>query len=75
MAHTTCLVFLVSTVSGCRKNAVGRGSVSSRHITKLEQSIFYYISVVAMPKVAKVSTAYSHNNAYFAVVFASVNEP
>jgi hypothetical protein len=39
MACTTCLVCLVSTVScGC-KNTLGRASTSSRHITKLEQSI------------------------------------
>jgi hypothetical protein len=42
MAHTTCLVCLVSTVSGCHKNALGRGSTSSRHITKLEQSLDIY---------------------------------
>jgi hypothetical protein len=40
MAHTTCLVCLVSTTSGHCKNALGRGSASVRHITKLEQSIF-----------------------------------
>ncbi len=40
MASTTCLVFLVSTVCGWCKNAIGRGSVSSGHITKLEQSTF-----------------------------------
>jgi hypothetical protein len=40
MASTTCLVCLVSTVSGCHENALGRGSASSRHITKLEQSTF-----------------------------------
>jgi hypothetical protein len=40
MAHTNYLVCLASTVSGCCKNAPGRGSASSGHITKLEQSIF-----------------------------------
>jgi len=44
MAHTPCLVFLVSTVSGHSKkkakNALGRGSANSGPITKLEQSIF-----------------------------------
>jgi hypothetical protein len=40
MAHTACLVCLVSTVSGCRKNTLGRARVSIRHITKLEQSTF-----------------------------------
>jgi hypothetical protein len=41
MAHTACPVCLVSIVSGCRKNALGRGSISSMHITKLEQSTFH----------------------------------
>ncbi len=41
MAHTACLVCLVSTVSGCCKNALGRGSASSRNIVKLEQPRFY----------------------------------
>ncbi len=40
MAHTACLVCLVSTVSGCCKNAVRRGSASSRNIIKLEQPRF-----------------------------------
>ncbi len=44
MARTACLVCLVSTVSGRCKNALGRGSANSRHITKLEQSrISFYI--------------------------------
>ncbi len=42
MACTACLVCLVSTVSGCRKNSIGRGSACSRHITKLEKSIFLW---------------------------------
>ena len=40
MAHTTCLVCLFSTVSGCHKNILGRTSTSSGHITKFEQSTF-----------------------------------
>ncbi len=40
MARTTCLVCLVSSVSGCLKNALRRGSASNGHITKLEQSTF-----------------------------------
>jgi len=40
MVCTACLVCLVSTVSGCHKNAIGRGSATSQHITKLEQSTF-----------------------------------
>jgi hypothetical protein len=40
MARTTCIVCLVSTVSGCSKNTLGRASASSGHITKLEQSTF-----------------------------------
>ncbi len=43
MACTACLVCMVTTVCGCHKNAVGRGSASSRHIAKLEQSIFVEI--------------------------------
>ena len=40
MVHTAFLVCLVSIVSGCRKNALGRGSASSGHISELEQSRF-----------------------------------
>ncbi len=39
MSHTACLVCWVSTVGGGCKNALGRGSVSSGYIKKLEQSI------------------------------------
>ncbi len=46
MAHTVCLVYLVSTVSVRHKNILGRGSAISRHITKLEQSTFLQISMV-----------------------------
>ncbi len=40
MAHTVCLVCLVSIVSGHCKNTLGRASASSRHMTNLEQSTF-----------------------------------
>jgi hypothetical protein len=40
MAHTACLVCLVSTFSGCYRNVLGGASDSSGHITKLEQSTF-----------------------------------
>ncbi len=40
MERTTCLVCLVSTVSGRCKNALDRGTSSDGHITKLEQSTF-----------------------------------
>jgi hypothetical protein len=40
MARTACFVCLVSTVSGHLKNALGRGSASSWHITRLEKSTF-----------------------------------
>ncbi len=40
MACTACLVLLVCTVSGRSKNALGKGSTSNGHITKLEQSRF-----------------------------------
>ncbi len=45
MAHTDSFVSLVSTVSGCRKNARGKGSPRSGNITKLEQSTFLQISI------------------------------
>jgi hypothetical protein len=38
MARNACLVCLVSAVSCHCKNALGRGSTSSGHITKPEQS-------------------------------------
>ncbi len=40
MAGTTCLVCLLSTVSGCCKITIGRDSASSGYIAKLEQSTF-----------------------------------
>ncbi len=40
MACTACLDCLVSTVSGCCKNTLGRASTNSWHVTKLEQSTF-----------------------------------
>jgi hypothetical protein len=43
MACTACLVCMVTTVCECHKNAVGRGSASSGHIAKLEQSTFLEI--------------------------------
>jgi hypothetical protein len=46
MAHTACLVCLVSIVSGHSKNALGRGSSSNGHITKFDQSTFLSISMV-----------------------------
>ncbi len=46
MAHTACLVCLVSIVSGQSKNALGRGNSSNGHITKLEQSTFLSMSMV-----------------------------
>jgi hypothetical protein len=36
MARAAYLVCMFITVSGCSKNAAGRGSDSSRHTTKLE---------------------------------------
>ncbi len=50
MARIACLVCLVSTVSGLHKNALGRGSTSSGHITKLEQSTFLQISMHSIHK-------------------------
>jgi hypothetical protein len=43
MALTACLVCIVSTVSGRYKNALGKGTASSGHITKLEQSTFLLV--------------------------------
>jgi len=40
MARTVLLVCLVSTVSGCSKNVIGKGSTSNGHKTKLEKSTF-----------------------------------
>jgi hypothetical protein len=52
MARTTYLVCLASTVSVCHKNILGRVSTRSRHITKLEQSIFLrYLCFKVMPQV------------------------
>jgi hypothetical protein len=44
MAHTACLVCLISTVCGFSKkskNALGEGGASSWHMKKLEQSRFH----------------------------------
>jgi hypothetical protein len=46
MAHTACLVCLVSTVSGYCKKSLARASASSRHITKLEQCTFLDTMIV-----------------------------
>jgi len=40
MAHTACLVSLFSNVSGRCKNANGKGSASSQHITNLNNLLF-----------------------------------
>ncbi len=40
-AFTACLVCLVSTVSGCSKIALGKGSASSWHITNLSNLLFF----------------------------------
>jgi hypothetical protein len=42
MAHTACLVCLVSAVNGCSKKSLGRAGASSVHITNLKQSIFSF---------------------------------
>jgi hypothetical protein len=41
MAHTACLVCIVSTVSGRSKNTLRRPSASGGHITKLEQYLLF----------------------------------
>jgi hypothetical protein len=50
MARTACFVCLVSTVSGHLKNALGRGSASSWHITR--QSTFLRYLCLAQTSVA-----------------------
>jgi hypothetical protein len=45
MAHTACLVCLVSSVSGHHKDALGRGSISSGQITKFQQSTLLQVSM------------------------------
>jgi hypothetical protein len=77
MAHTACLVCVISTVAAAKKameNALGRCGANSRHITKLEQFIFFrYLCIcITLPKVAKAS-----NEGYITGVivlnFANVN--
>jgi hypothetical protein len=61
MARTACHVCVVSTVSGCRKNTLGRASASSGHIIILEHNLLFidiydsmgrtvYIGVCSTPK-------------------------
>ncbi len=45
MACTTCHVCLLSTVSGRCKDALGKGSASGQHITKLKHYTFLQISM------------------------------
>jgi hypothetical protein len=40
MAHNAYLGCLLSTVTGCYKNTLGRASAINRHIAKLEQFTF-----------------------------------
>jgi hypothetical protein len=42
MAHTTCLVCLISAVNGRNKKNLGIGGASSGHITNLKQSMFLF---------------------------------
>ncbi len=46
IASSVCFVCLVSIVSGCHKNAIGKGSACSGHIAKLEQFTFLWISMI-----------------------------
>jgi hypothetical protein len=62
MACTACLVCLISTVIDCRKNALGRASASSEHITKLEQSTFLSISIGSTNKTFVKFTAIIQSN-------------
>jgi hypothetical protein len=40
MAPSLCLIYLISTVGGSHKNALGKGSTCNGHIIKLEQYTF-----------------------------------
>jgi hypothetical protein len=46
MARTACLVCLVTTVSGCCKNTLGRASARRGHVTKLSNLLFLVIYVL-----------------------------
>jgi len=62
VSQSACLVCLVSTVSGCHKSALGKGSASNVHITKLEQSTFLDIhGIVPTYNVHVVKSRYSMN--------------
>jgi hypothetical protein len=62
MAHTALFVWLVSTVSGWSKNAFGRGSANSKHITKLGQSRFSFdiYEFTKSRKTGRVNEQFTH---------------
>jgi hypothetical protein len=50
MVCTACLISLVSIVSGHCKNATGKGSASSQHITNISKLLFFrYLYVTVLP--------------------------
>ncbi len=65
MAHTACLVCLVIAVSGRSKNALGRGSASSGHITNLEQSRFSFDIYVAISLCVHATISLMHIHTRF----------
>jgi hypothetical protein len=58
MAHTACLVYLVSTVSGHCKNASGKGSASSQHITYLSNLLFLLLYLLANENYIKLAAPF-----------------
>jgi hypothetical protein len=66
MARTACLVCSASTICGRCKNALRRGSIRSRHITELQQAMFFSIYMIydsskgKMNKIEKSATKFLH---------------
>ncbi len=73
MARTDCHVCLVGTVSGCNKDALGRGGASSRHITKLEQCThFRYLWLILILRHVLMFTISSRSN-FKIIMFSNLN--
>jgi hypothetical protein len=60
MACTTCPVYLVNTVSGHHKNAIGKGSASSRHIANLSNLLFFRCLCFLPKRLLQGIQAFSH---------------
>jgi hypothetical protein len=65
MARTACLACMVIAVSGRSKNALGRGSASSGHITNLEQSRFSFDIYVAVSLCVHATISIMHIHTRF----------